>query len=153
MTNKDYKYYLCIFFKIIIYAIIYMTTKTLSAYQYKSLITKSKMGWAAFYQAQQENHRLQESHYQQMLTLESRLERVVKIKEEEVIPEFVMSEMRDMIGELKKEIECPICYEVLEADKIKFSSCGHKYCETCLSKIDECSICRKKIYKKKLISK
>ena len=45
--------------------------------------------------------------------------------------------------------ECPICYEELSKDDIKFASCGHKYCETCLSKIDNCAICRKKIYSKK----
>ena len=90
-------------------------------------------------------------HMEQMETLK-KLEEKMKERESKSeiwnIPEFVKTEITDMIKELKKNVECPICYEELTADKIKFSGCGHKYCETCLSKINECAICRRKIYRK-----
>ena len=121
---------------------------TLTAKQHKSLITKSKVGWACFFKAEQLNHEL---HMEQMETLK-KLEEKMKERESKSeiwnIPEFVKTEITDMIKELKKNVECPICYEELTADKIKFSGCGHKYCETCLSKINECAICRRKIYRK-----
>lgn len=121
-------------------------SKTLSERQYKNLITKSKQGWAAFYKTQTECH---DTISKQMYLLR-KLEEEMKAKEsEEHIPEFVLNEMTEMIRELKKEIECPICYVELKSDEIKFSSCGHKYCKDCLSKINECAICRKKIYHKK----
>ena len=51
----------------------------------------------------------------------------------------------------KKEIECYICYENIEIDKIVWSSCkcNTKICGECYSKINECGLCRGKIYKKK----
>ena len=66
----------------------------------------------------------------------------------EVLPEFVEGEIKELYAQLKKTVECPICYEELNKDTMKFSSCGHKYCKNCLEKISECSICRKTIYKK-----
>ena len=81
--------------------------------------------------------------------LESKMTaRDASLYEKSHIPDFVKNEITSMIKELKKEIECPICYDILESKDIKFSSCGHKYCETCLSKINECAICRRKIYHK-----
>lgn len=39
-----------------------------------------------------------------------------------------------------KDVECPICYE-RETDCI-ISPCGHKYCSSCVDKIQECALCR-----------
>jgi hypothetical protein len=66
----------------------------------------------------------------------------------ETIPTHIQNEMKTLYKELKKEIECPICLEKLNPEKMKFAQCGHKYCPTCYSKIDKCAICRKKIFKK-----
>ncbi len=68
---------------------------------------------------------------------------------EEHIPDFLKNELVEMYDKLKKEIACPICFTELKSDEIKFSSCGHKFCGECLSKLDNCAICRKKIYRKK----
>ena len=35
---------------------------------------------------------------------------------------------------------CPIC---IEKEAFYFTECGHKYCVSCLSKINKCAICRK----------
>jgi len=39
--------------------------------------------------------------------------------------------------------ECNICYEELNYDKMLITSCCHLYCDSCIKKIDKCSICRK----------
>ena len=125
-------------------------SKTLTEGQYKNLIRKSKQGWAAFYRAETASH----SHYNNYLYKVSELEKAIKerdsnLYEKDHIPDFVINEIQGLLKELKKEVECPICYEEIKSEDIKFSSCGHKFCETCLSKINECAICRKKIYHKK----
>ena len=120
-------------------------SKTLSERQYKGLITKSKVGWAHFYQSEKRNHEL---HMEYMLRIKE-LNDSMEGRDEDHIPDFVKNEITSLIAELKKQVECPICLDELKSDQIKFSSCGHKYCETCLSKINECAICRKKIYHKK----
>ena len=61
----------------------------------------------------------------------------------------IVEEIEKMTAELRKQIECPICLEIIEVGHLKMTGCGHKYCEECYNKIDECAICRKKIYKKK----
>ena len=63
------------------------------------------------------------------------------------IPGHLTKEMEDMMGELKKSVECPVCLEPIEKGKLKITGCGHKYCETCLKKLDKCAICRRKIKK------
>ena len=124
-------------------------SKTLTAYQYKGLITKSKQGWAAFYKSENNAHerslQVYETNRQLLLKIK---EREAPLEEKSHIPDFVKNEITEMIDKLKIEISCPICYDILESKDIKFSNCGHKYCSTCLSKINECAICRKKIYRK-----
>tara|TARA_R100000951_G_scaffold115995_1_gene126048 strand:+ start:750 stop:1112 length:363 start_codon:yes stop_codon:yes gene_type:complete len=114
----------------------------------KALERKAKMGWASYY-------RLQEEHHSQISGL-STIICMLNLKinesdndEKEHIPDFLKNELVEMYDKLKKEIECPICFTELKSDEIKFSSCGHKFCGECLSKLDNCAICRKKIYRKK----
>ena len=67
------------------------------------------------------------------------------------LPDFVKIEMMEMIKELKKKIECPICLEVIEVDHLDISKCGHKYCKDCLGRLKQstkkCAVCRKKLCK------
>jgi hypothetical protein len=126
-------------------------SKTLSEREYKNLIKKSKQGWAVFYKTQTECHDLISGQMFRIRMLEKSIEEsdANQYERSQEVPRFITDEIKSLIGELKKEIECPICYEELKSDEIKFSSCGHKYCQDCLSKINECAICRKKIYHKK----
>lgn len=49
------------------------------------------------------------------------------------------------------DIECPICYENVEKDKVYMTNCSHKFCYDCISKTLEtnkeqsCPCCRQKI--------
>lgn len=44
--------------------------------------------------------------------------------------------------ELENFETCPICYE---NDANYFTECNHRYCITCLQKINKCAICRKNL--------
>lgn len=116
---------------------------TMTKNQYESFIRKTKVGWAMFYASETLNHGL---HIGYMKTINDMIEN--EKKTEEILPEFVEAEMKELYSQLKKTVECPICLQDINKDTMKFSSCGHKYCKTCLSKINECAICRKQIYKK-----
>ena len=63
------------------------------------------------------------------------------------IPLHFTKEVEEMHEKLKKELECPVCLDTIEKGKLKITGCGHKYCETCLKKLDKCAICRRKIKK------
>lgn len=66
-------------------------------------------------------------------------------------PEFVLEQLKDFHIELKKNIECPICLDIINPEQLGISKCGHKYCNECLDKLKttskECAVCRKKLCK------
>ena len=118
--------------------------------QIKQLERKSKMGWACYYQSQQKHHEETSLMYNKIMRLQIFIrERDKPLVEKAHIPEFITNEILELTEQLKREIQCPICMDDLPAKEIKFSSCGHKYCKDCLSKIDKCALCKSKIYKKK----
>ena len=124
-----------------------MSTITMTERQYENLIRKSKVGWAMFYASETLNHGL---HIGYMKTINDMIEKESEGETKEILPDFVETEMKELYEQLKKTVECPICYEQLNKDTMKFSSCGHKYCKNCLDKITECAVCRKTIYKKNI---
>ena len=67
----------------------------------------------------------------------------------EELPKHFVDEIEKMMCELKRKIECPICMDIIGEGKLKITGCGHKYCDECYDKIDDCAICRRKINKKK----
>jgi len=69
-------------------------------------------------------------------------------------PDFVLEQLRELMIELKKKIECPICMDIIDPENLGISKCGHKYCKGCLDKqietTNKCAMCRKTLkYKKK----
>ena len=63
------------------------------------------------------------------------------------LPIHLVSEIEEMNKALKKDIECPICYETIEEGHLKISVCGHKFCDECFPKLDKCATCRRKFKK------
>lgn len=94
--------------------------------------------WAKYFESEASRQRDDVVQYQQ-------IERIVEVDD---IPLNIRSEFKDMLKALKKKIECPICYNVIEPDDMKLTNCGHKYCPDCFEKIDKCAICRKSLKKK-----
>ena len=66
-------------------------------------------------------------------------------------PEFVLTQIKDLMIELKKKVECPICLDVIDPEKLGISKCGHKYCKDCLDRLKttskKCAVCRKTLCK------
>ena len=94
--------------------------------------------WAKFYQSAKYFHRVCVC-----------FENTIKQVKEEVadLPNHLVLEIENMVKELKKKLECPICLNIIDEGKLKITGCGHKYCEDCLSQIDKCAICRRNIRK------
>ena len=66
-------------------------------------------------------------------------------------PEFVLTQIKDLMVELKKKIECPICLDIIEPTELGITKCGHKYCKSCLDRLKttskKCAVCRKTLCK------
>ena len=105
-----------------------------------SLNKQKSFAWGKFYEESKNNHKLLLDKYES----EKRLSELTEL------PIHIQNELKELMKITKKEIECYICYENIEIDKIVWSSCkcNTKICGECYSKISECGLCRGKIYKK-----
>ena len=67
----------------------------------------------------------------------------------EFIPVHIKDEYIKMLDDLKKNIECPICMEIINTGDLQLSNCGHKYCKKCFDRIlvdsNKCAICKKQL--------
>ena len=107
--------------------------------QNNSLEKQRSYAWAKYYEEVNQNHN----------TGVNNLNQAVRIVEKPEIPDIIKNELIDLMKNLRKTVECPVCYDVIEPDDMKLTNCGHKYCNTCYNKLIEttnkCAICRKKI--------
>ena len=102
---------------------------------------QTSFAWAKFYEA--ENNQHPENMVQ--------FKKIEVFTEVEDIPLHVVAELKSMMKQLKKKIECPICLEVINPNQLEITRCGHKFCRTCLGTLKtttkKCAICRKTICK------
>jgi len=98
---------------------------------------QTSYAWAQYFSEVNKNH--EQTLHQYNITKE--------VVEVDNIPLHILSEYKDMMSKLKSQLECPICMELIDADKLKISMCGHKYCKSCYDKLDSCAICRKEFKK------
>ena len=100
---------------------------------------QTSYAWAKYYECERE--RLTENTHN--------YEGLTQVVERETTPQFVIDELKDMIIELKKQIECPVCMEIIQPEDIGFTKCGHKYCSECLERLKtttkKCALCNRKI--------
>tara|TARA_R100001086_G_C11822233_1_gene254372 strand:+ start:1039 stop:1416 length:378 start_codon:yes stop_codon:yes gene_type:complete len=113
---------------------------------------KAKIGWAAFFQSENKNHRIHTEYMEKINAMRVALEGMGQIlSDATTTPIHLQNELKELYEFSKKEVSCPICLEVLEINAIKFSTCSHKYCENCLNQLKaqpqpKCAICRRRIY-------
>jgi len=105
--------------------------------QIASLKKQKSYAWAKYYESMNETHQQYITIYQQYTS-----EHV-----KEALPPHIASEFGEMAEQLRRKIECPICYEVIPSTDLKISKCGHKYCGECFnhSQLEKCAICRRKL--------
>ena len=100
---------------------------------------QTSFAWAKYYESETDRHRGAIHHYHY----------IREVIEKEQTPQFVIDEFKEMMIELKKTIECPICYDEIKPENIAFTKCGHKYCKGCLDKLKvttkKCAMCQRKI--------
>jgi hypothetical protein len=123
--------------------------KTLTDYQYNELVKKSKMGWASYF-------RELENSQNNAVIIWQVVNKVNKEVNEEgnELTDYAQGQIQELLIQLKKQIECPICLEVINPKEVVMTNCGHKYCKQCLNTIKtgakpECAVCRQKIWVKK----
>ena len=68
----------------------------------------------------------------------------------ENVPQHLATEIEEMVNELKKQLECPICLDEIATGQLAITGCGHKYCKTCLDHLKtqvspQCAMCRRAI--------
>jgi hypothetical protein len=82
-----------------------------------------------------------------------RYEKLQEINANAETPQFIIDEMKDMIEKLKLELECPICFDIIDPKQIEITRCGHKYCKKCADTIrkttQKCALCKKTMKPKK----
>ena len=96
--------------------------------------------WAKFYEATRLRHTTDVETY-----------RVIN-QTIDVLPEHIKSQYLEMMTELKKSWDCPICMEMIQPDNLDITNCGHFFCKPCLTSLVgrtgeecKCPVCRRKI--------
>ncbi len=95
--------------------------------------------WSRYYKAQEEANDTAVKHHQKLTALME--------QGNEGIPQHIKTELKEMIDELRKTCECPICLEVIQTQDMEITNCGHKFHKECLAKVttNKCPTCRKKL--------
>ena len=103
----------------------------------QQLERQRRYAWAQFYKAREEEHEAMRG------LLELYKEKT------QAMPEHIKNELKDLYTEMKKKIECPICYHEIESNDLDWTKCGHKYCKACLRRLKEtskkCALCRRNL--------
>ena len=112
----------------------------------KNMDNRRKMGWAKYFQAENDNHTRQVENYGEQMEVFSQIEVI------ESVPQFIKDEMEQMIVKLRLEIECPVCMDIIDAEggQLEITKCGHKFCKGCITRVREtaeptCPSCRVKL--------
>lgn len=108
---------------------------------------RRRYAWSCYFKERETNHK-------QQLENAKLVQKIFDLTEAEAdsIPSHVVSELKELYKETKKQVQCPICWEVVPVDKLDFTKCGHKYCKPCLDQWKEqkptCCVCRKPLKKR-----
>ena len=125
------------------------STKTLTNAEYYKLVSKGKSGWRCFFIMRDKLGDLSDDFHG---VLFDNMALIQKIRNDELNGDDIThlkKQFVEMYDMLKKETECPVCFDVLNKENIEVPKCGHIICKTCLDTIKEsdnkiCPECRKK---------
>ena len=126
-----------------------MTSTGMTAKDKAVLERKAKAGWRCFFQVRDELSDMNESVFalvNKNLTLMKQLK-----EDKEIDINYLKSQFIEMYDLIKKNSECPVCYETLTKENMDVPSCGHLICKGCKENCikndnKKCPICRKVYY-------
>ncbi len=103
------------------------------------LEAKAKQGWKCYYIEREHIYDLQEVRE----NLQDDVEELRKNEtgDYEHLKNMFLT-LYEKVGEL---CECPVCFETMTKEVTFVPMCGHLICNNCKSRLDKCSICRKKL--------
>ena len=58
------------------------------------------------------------------------------------VPKFFITRYKELLEVTKRKTECPVCLDEFFSKNLKFSPCGHVFCDECFSKLKKCALCR-----------
>ena len=102
----------------------------------------------------EENKYLSDTVNEYIVVLESKNKKIKKLKErvKEINADATVKlretihnmqkKIRECYEELRKEEDCPVCYECIKSSNLMVPSCCHYICGTCYDRCDSCPICR-----------
>ena len=99
-----------------------------------------RVAWCKFFQARRENFQQRVEFYDKLKMLQDAL---ATAQGEYNIPPHFQNKFKELLAEAKSTIECPVCLDVIEAEQLEITNCGHCYCKQCKSRLDQCAICRR----------
>ena len=82
-----------------------------------------KFAWAKYYESINRDHDDDHRQYQAIRRANTTTE---------AVPTHIKTMMEDMMKELKKKWECPLCFEFIPDGMVEITNCGHIYCQPCL---------------------
>ena len=119
--------------------------------EWLALERKAKAGWKSFFLLKERYDILSS---QIMLLdfensiLNTEIQKYTNVNED---LNHLTNQYKEMYKDLKKMIECPVCYETLTEKNMSVPSCGHIICNNCKKNIidkhnSKCPICKKKYF-------
>lgn len=105
-----------------------------------SLTNQKRYAWGRYYEEVNEN--MEELRY--YVEMVDNLKKTINELNAD-FPIHITLELQELYEKIKHKLECPICMEIIEKDKLKITPCGHKFCVECYNQIDKCALCKKEI--------
>jgi len=120
-----------------------------------------RSGWAWAFSLKAQAEALYNQHYQRYTELQALQTDIEEHLKNDAIENDLSKHLINVIQKLyqqaRKLIECPICMESIEPNKLHISSCGHLLCISCFKQLPikekdsnyhykDCPICRTKIF-------
>jgi hypothetical protein len=126
------------------------TTTALTTANVKRLEQKAKAGWKCFFMMRDDYCELNE-HYGNLLQRNRAMVQILKANPSADIDiTFLKTQFIEMYDMIKKNSECPVCFETITKENIEVPSCGHLICKGCKENVmkndKKCPCCRKVFY-------
>jgi hypothetical protein len=103
----------------------------------KSCDTKRRFAWRSYFKLLEEY----ETMCDKMSSMSRRILQLEGECKEVSLPEHFKNELL----ESSKCLDCIVCYDTMTKQTFTLTKCFHKICKNCISKLDKCPVCRKKL--------